>query len=339
MHILEKLVKASGNPYGIQGSKINDVNNYIDTGSYSFNALISGSIYGGIPDNKIIALAGESAVGKTFFALSIAKNFLNSNSNANVIYFDAESAITTDVIKTHNIDSKRFAILGIDTIENFRTQCIKILNDYETNSEDVREQNPIMIVLDSLGMMATNKETEDIGEGKNVRDMTKASVIKGAFRVLTLKLSKLKVPLILTNHMYANVSPYGPRTEMGGGSGVKYAASIIVELTKKKITDSDKTVIGNNIICKLLKSRITQEQKTSETKLYFDARGLDKYHGLLELGLKHNVFKKNGAWYSYNDMKFQTTKIENETFWTPELLEVMNKCAEAEYKYGREKFE
>ena len=140
--------------------------------------------------------------------------------------------------------------------------------------------------------------------------------------------------------MYANISPYGGKNEMGGGAGIKYAASTVVYLSKKKITDTSnvKNLIGNEIICKLQKSRLTKESKVVETRLFFDHRGLDKYHGLIDLGVKHGIFQRKGAWYSFGDMKFQNKDIEEniEEFFDEEKLNLLDEAAAKEFCYGGE---
>ena len=203
-------------------------------------------MYGGIPNNKIIALAGESATGKTYFALGMCQRFLEDNPDGVVLYFDTEQAITSDMIRDRGIDPARVAIFPVATVESFRHQAIQIVDKYIEQNEN----RPVVVVLDSLGMLSTDKEMNDTAEGKNVRDMTRAQVVKSTFRVLTLKLGKAGIPLIMTNHTYDVVGAYVPMKEMGGGSGLKYAASTIVYLSKKK--DKDGTdVIGNiiNVSC------------------------------------------------------------------------------------------
>lgn len=332
---LRNLIKASGNDYADIGAGMNDIDGYIDTGSYIFNALVSGSIYKGIPNNKITALAGESSVGKTYFALSIVKHFLSISPENVVIYFDSESAVTSSIIESHDINEEQFSLLPVDTIENFRTQSTKILDEYMK----IEDRPPMMLVLDSLGMLSTNKESVDVASGDNVRDMTRPALIKGAFRVLTLKLAKAKVPMILTNHVYATMSPYGKKSEMGGGTGLKYAASIVVNLTKRKLVDKkdSKKLIGANIVCELLKSRLTKEGKKVDTKLYFD-KGLDVYHGLLEFGVEQGVIMRNGPWYSIGDVKFQTKSLEEnpEQYLTKEVLDSLDECANREFCYGND---
>jgi RecA/RadA recombinase len=186
----------------------------IDTGSYILNAVLSGSIYGGVPNNKITAFAGESATGKTFFVLGIIKSFLDSDPEAGVMYYDTEAAVTRQMMEERGIDTKRVIVAEMDTIQRFRTHAIKTLEYYEKSGKD---RPPFMMVLDSLGLLSTTKEMEDTAEGKETRDMTKAQVIKAAFRVLTLKLAKVKVPLLVTNHVYAAVGSYVPTNEISGG--------------------------------------------------------------------------------------------------------------------------
>ena len=118
--------------------------------------------------------------------------------------------------------------------------------------------------------------------------MTRAQVVKSIFRVLTLKLGKANIPLIVTNHTYDVVGAYMPTKEMGGGSGLKYAASTIIFLSKSKEKDG-KDVIGNIIKCETKKSRFTKENAKIATRLFFDERGLDPYYGLLDLGEKYGV--------------------------------------------------
>ena len=337
MNFLQDVVKEIGNEYAglvADGVAAGDTESYIDTGSYIFNALVSGSIYGGVPSNKITAIAGESSTGKTFFCLGIVQHFLESNPDAGVIYFESESAITKSMIVDRGIDPSRMMIVPVTTVQEFRTQALKILDKYlEVKKED---RQPMMFVLDSLGMLSTTKEIEDSSEGKETRDMTRAQVTKAIFRVLTLKLGKANVPMLVTNHTYDVVGAYVPTKEMGGGSGLKYAASTIIYLSKSKEKDG-KTVIGNIIKCKAHKSRLTKENSQVETRLYYD-RGLDRYYGLLELGEKYGVFERVG-----NRIKIDGTSVypksilsDPEKYFTPEIMQALDESAAMEFKYGND---
>ena len=336
MNFLSDIVKEIDNEYAglvSDGVAAGDTAAYIDTGSYIFNALVSGSIYGGIPSNKITALAGESSTGKTFYCLGIVKHFLDMDPDAGVIYFESESAISRDMIESRKIDSKRMVIVPVTTVQEFRQQAIKIIDKYLQMPEESRQ--PMMFVLDSLGMLSTSKEIEDTEAGKETRDMTRAQVVKSIFRVLTLKLGKANVPMIVTNHTYDVVGAYVPTKEMGGGSGLKYAASTIIYLSKKKEKDG-KEVIGNIIKAKTAKSRLSKENSEVETRLYYDDRGLDRYYGLLELGEKYGVFQRVGNRVKVGESSVYPKSIlaDPEKYFTPEVMTRLDKAAEQEFSYG-----
>jgi len=336
MSFLKDLIKSTGNEYaGIvaDGVQAGDVDSFVDTGSYIFNALLSGSLHGGLPKNKITAIAGESATGKTFFALGMVKQFLSDNPDAAVIYFESESAITKEMIEERGIDSKRIVIVPVVTVQQFRTQSIGILDKYLETDES--ERPPMMFVLDSLGMLSTTKEIEDTAEGKETKDMTRAQIVKGAFRVLTLKLGRAKVPMIVTNHTYDVIGSMFPQKEMGGGSGLKYAASSIIYLSKRKEKDGT-DIIGNIIHCKNAKSRLTVENKVVDVRLSYDS-GLDRYYGLLDLALKHGVFEKSSTRVKLPNGKTEFGKTINnnpEKYFTPEVMESLEKAVNTEFKYG-----
>ena len=335
MSFLTDVAKEIGNEYAglvSDGVSAGDNANFIDTGSHIFNALVSGSIYGGVPSNKITAIAGESSTGKTFFCLGIVQHFLDSNPDAGVIYFESESAISKQMIEDRGIASDRMLIVPVATIEQFRTQACRILDNYVDQPEDKRQ--PLMFVLDSLGMLSTEKEIADVVADKQVRDMTKSQLIKGAFRVLTLKLGKANVPMLVTNHTYDVIGSYVPTKEMGGGSGLKYASSTIIYLSKKKEKDGTE-VVGNIIKCKAQKSRLTKENSQIETRLYYD-KGLDRYYGLLELGERGGLWKNVAGRYEMNGKKVYAKQIlkDPETYFTTEVMQALDEIAAQEFRYG-----
>ena len=335
---LKNIVKEIDNEYAglMNEGGVGDINSFVDTGSYIFNALCSGSVYGGVPSNKITALAGESGTGKTFFCLGIVQNYLAENPDAGVVYFESEAAITKEMIDERNIDGSRMILVPVTTVQEFRTQAIQILDKYL--ALDTKDRKPMMFVLDSLGMLSTSKELADSAEGKDTRDMTRAQVVKAIFRILTLKLGKANVPLIVTNHTYDVVGAYVPTKEMGGGSGLKYAASTIIYLSKKKEKDG-KDVIGNIVKAKAAKSRLTVENSIVETRLYFDARGLDRYYGLLELGEKYGVLERKGNRIVVGESSVYPSAIlkDPSKYFTEEIMEKLDWAASQEYKYGTEK--
>jgi len=333
---LKQIIKETGNEYASlvsEGVEAGDVDTFIDTGSHIFNAVLSGSIHGGIPSNKITALAGESATGKTFFVLGMVKHFLDSNPDAGVIYFESESALTKQLIEDRGIDSERMIIMPVTTVQEFRTQALTVLDKYM--EQDEADRKPIFLVLDSLGMLSTTKEVEDTADGKETRDMTRAQVLKAAFRVLTLKLGRAKVPMVITNHTYDVVGAYMPTKEMGGGSGLKYAASTIIYLSKKKEKDGTE-VIGNIIHCKTQKSRLSKENMMVDVRLRYET-GLDKYYGLLDLAVKHGIFKQVSTRIELPDGTKQYAKSiynEPEKYFTDDIMAQLDEAAKKEYSYG-----
>ena len=306
---------------------------FIDTGSYILNGVLSGSLYGGVPDNKITAFAGESATGKTYFVLGIVRAFLDKNPEGAVVYYDTEAAVTRGMMEARGIDTNRVIIAEPDTIQKFRTHALKMLEAYDKHP--LGKRPPMMMVLDSLGLLSTTKEMEDSTEGKETRDMTKAQTIKAAFRVLTLKLAKVKVPMLVTNHVYEMVGAYIPQKEMGGGSGLKYAASTIAYLGKKKERDGDE-IVGNIIKVNMHKSRLSKENSKVEVLLTYD-KGLDKYYGLLDLAEKHKIFNKVSTRYELPDGSkvFGKTINENpEKYYTEEIMKRLEAAAKTEFSYG-----
>ena len=333
MDFLKDIVKEIGNEYTQLASDIDETERYVDTGSYIFNGLVSGSIFGGVSGNKITAIAGESSTGKTFFSLAVVKNFLNSNPDGYCLYFDTEAAVNKSLLADRGIDLNRLVVVNVVTIEEFRVKALKAVDKYMKMTED--ERKPCMFVLDSLGMLSTEKEIKDALDDKQVRDMTKSQLVKGAFRMLTLKLGQANIPLIVTNHTYDVIGSYVPTKEMGGGSGLKYAASTIIYLSKKK--EKDKTeVVGNLIKAKTAKSRLSKENKQVEIRLFFDHRGLDRYYGLLELGEIGGLWKNVAGRYEIGGKKLYAKQIlsEPETYFTNEVMQALDEIAKKEFSYG-----
>ena len=333
MDFLKDIVKEIGDDFTQLAADIDETERYIDTGSYIFNGLVSGSIFGGVSSNKITAIAGESSTGKTFFSLAVVKNFLDSNPDGYCLYFDTESAVNKGLLESRGVDLTRTVVVNVVTIEEFRTKALKAVDKYLQMPTD--ERKPCMFVLDSLGMLSTEKEIRDALDDKQVRDMTKSQLVKGAFRMLTLKLAQANVALIVTNHTYDVIGAYVPTKEMGGGSGLKYAASTIIYLGKKKEKDG-KEVIGNIIKAKTHKSRLSKENKQVEIRLYYDERGLDRYYGLLELGEIGGLWKNVAGRYEINGKKIYAKQIlaSPEEYFTPEVMQALDETAQKEFSYG-----
>ena len=333
MDFLKEIVKEIGDDYTQLAADINEEEEFIDTGSYIFNAVVSGSIFGGVSGNKITAIAGESSTGKTFFSLAVVKNFLDNNPDGYCLYFDTEAAVNKGLLESRGIDLKRLVVVNVVTIEDFRQKALKAVDIYLNTK--IEDRKPCMFVLDSLGMLSTEKEIRDALDEKQVRDMTKSQLVKGAFRMLTLKLGQAKIPLLVTNHTYDVIGSYVPTKEMGGGSGLKYAASTIIYLSKKK-EKSEKEVVGNIIKAKTVKSRLSKENKDVEIRLFYDHRGLDRYYGLLELGELGGLWKNVAGRYEMNGKKIYAKQIlaDPETYFTSEVMQALDEIAQKYFSYG-----
>ena len=333
MDFLKDIVKEIGDDFTQLAAAIDETERYIDTGSYIFNGLVSGSIFGGVSSNKITAIAGESSTGKTYFSLAVVKNFLDNNPDGYCLYFDTEAAVNKALLTSRGVDLNRVVVVNVVTIEEFRTKALKAVDKYL--QMPIEDRKPCMFVLDSLGMLSTEKEIRDALDDKQVRDMTKSQLVKGAFRMLTLKLGQANVPLIVTNHTYDVIGAYVPTKEMGGGSGLKYAASTIIYLSRKKEKDG-KEVVGNIVKAKTHKSRLSKENKQVEIRLYFDERGLDKYYGLLELGEIGELWKNVAGRYEINGKKIYAKEIYKnpEKYFTPEVMQALDEIAHKEFSYG-----
>jgi RecA/RadA recombinase len=334
---LKKFLKAADSEYATiaaDGLVGGDITNWIGTGSLSLNALVGASIYSGIPGNKVIELCGDKATGKTFYLLAIIKAFQEQFPTGLVIFFETEGATTLKTLEDRGVDTSRIGWCPVGTVEEFRSQAMRIANDYQETPED--ERPPMFFALDSLGMLSTLKETKDIAAGHDARDMTRAQGIKGTFRALTLKLAILGIPLVMTNHVSPVIGAYVPTKIGTGGSGREYAASATIMLTKKK-GEIDGKKVGVIITAKLEKCRYTVEGRKVETLLRWDT-GLDPYWGLLDFALKFGAATKEGHQIHFIDGGKATSRKEVEAnpakYFTKVVLDKIEEHVAGEFQFG-----
>jgi hypothetical protein len=209
-----------------------------------------------------------------------------------VFYFESESALSKDMLAERGVDIKRTAIVPVATIQEFRTQAIKILDKYMESKE--KDRHPMFFVLDSLGNLSTTKEVEDISSGADTRDMTRAQLIRGAFRVLTLKLGKAKVALLVVNHVYDVVGGYLPMKKMGGGC--------LVAGTKIQTPKGDKNIeevqIGDIVSTLLGEKEVTKTFSFDDKDVYeitFDCGNT------IKCSIDHK-FLVDGKWLSVSNL-------------------------------------
>jgi RecA/RadA recombinase len=317
---------------------------FIDTGSYSLNAALSGSIFGGLADNKIGAFAGPESSGKTFLALALVHQFLKDNPDAAVAYYDTEAALTKDMVAARGIDTDRILLTEVDTVQDFSHRAMKLLDLYEKGRiehEKKKKNEPyprLMFVLDSLGMLSTRKEMDEIAKGSDTKDMTRAQLVKAAFRTLTLKCAKCNVPMLVTNHVYDPQAAYQAK-QMSGGSGLKYAASSIAFFTKGKEKESiggKDVVVGSVVNITMMKSRLSKEFTKVEALIRYDS-GLDKFYGLFQLmkDLKLTKLKgKEWTWPDGSTVSGPDVEKNPEKYFTHEVLLALDEEVKKALRYG-----
>ena len=269
----------------------------------------------------------------SYLSYGVMREFLEQNEKGRVVLFDTEVAVDKEDLAGRGIDIKRVVLMYPESIQEFRTQSTQILDGYSKLKKD--QKIPLLFVLDSLSNLASAKETDDAVEGKEVTDMTRAKTIRSVFRIITPKLGKNKISMIVTNHTYDNImSMYGGK-EISGGGGFKYAASTIVTLGKRKDQDADKTVKGLIITAKSYKSRFTKPEKKVELNLDF-TKGLGRYYGLLDIAEEYGIFPKTGNKYETEHGKFFGTAINKnpERFFTKEILLRVDEACKTEFMFG-----
>ena len=218
------------------------------------------------------------------------------------------------MLAERGIDPKRFVLIPVSTVQEFRNQATKICDNVDKVPLEAR--HPILLVLDSLGNLSTEKEVKDIIEGNDTRDMTRAQLIRGAFRVLALRLSKLQMPMIVTNHTYDVIGAYVPTKEMGGGSGLKYAASTIVYLSKSKDRDSDKNVVGNIIGSGTALTNLNYNAITNKPDLtvYATNTNLNTISTFSALNISNLTIMSNNKQDTYTPERQYPPKLYNSVF-------------------------
>lgn len=308
------------------------ISSFVDTGSYAYNALVSGSIYGGIPGNRVTTLAGESSTGKSYLLLSMVKNFLDTFEGSFVFFFESEYALSKKDFVKRGIDPSRVNLNRVDTVEAFKDKAYKSVKYLIDQFPDPSTRPRVMLCLDSLGYLSTTKELKDADSGKESADMTRARAIRSAFRVLLKLLGVNNIPFVLTTHIYDTMSPFSP-TAINGGKSVYYASTLILSL-RKSLSKDGKEVIGSIVKMTTEKSRLTKEKQTVETVINFDG-GLDRYHGLVDLAIESGAIEYNGRQFIIDGKKVwgKTIASNPEQYFTKEVLDKIDTYCQKKYLY------
>jgi RecA/RadA recombinase len=334
---ISKKVDKNISEYGstLKNSIYSNIDEYIDTGSYSLNRLITGDIYKGIPRGRVIALAGESGVGKSFVSGMAIKNA--QQMGYTVIYYDSENAVDNDFMERIGVDTDNMMYFPIDVIEDFRNHAINTCKQYL----DENPEEKVMIVLDSFGNLSCAKEKRDLEAGKDNSDMgARAKAGKSMLKEMTHFCGKYRVPFVFTNHTYKDVAsapnPMYAKDIQGGGRQATYMASAVIMLRKSIDKDENKKKKGSIIRMKSDKNRLARDEQQTEMYLSFTA-GPNKYYGLLADALESGVMTKPSVgWYQtkFSDKKVREKELYSNKIFTKELLDELNEYCIKTYQYA-----
>ena len=338
---LNKLKKTSKNKYLFIASEENNVysnQKTTSTGCYVLNALISSDINMGIEDGKRYLFAGEEAVGKSFLCMSIVKNYLLEHKNAIAVCLESEGSSILRMCKTFDIDLSRVLIVPVRTVEETRTEVLGFLKDLKEANEgkEESERQKMIILIDSIGNLSTNKELEDIESGSDTRDMTRTQLLKGFGRATSLELSICNVPMLMVTHVYDSMDRYSP-VVVSGGSGIKYISDFICVLTKGKEKDG-KTQTGVIVKATVRKSRYTTEGISAKILISFK-HGLYPYSSLVELAQEYGAFQKEGISYILPDgtkEKMKTVREKFKNFVNETNMNAINECIINRFTFGKD---
>ena len=232
---------------------------YFDLGNYALNAQVSGDIFKGAPAGKVTLFSGEESTGKTFLALNASRGA--QRKGYKIIWVDTESAMDENLMERFQIDSKECVILPMNTIDNVIKLITKIGEDLKYLKGQGEDIPKMMIVIDSLGNLTTQREIDQVIGGNIKADVGwKQKLMKRLFTLCTVNMGVLQIPIIAVNHVYQTMNPYGEPTRMAGGAGPFYNSSTIIDLSKAKLKDGKdkKQQTGIIVTSKIKKSRFTK---------------------------------------------------------------------------------
>jgi len=259
------------------GAGVSAITEYIPVGNYICNACLTGSLFGGIPNNRSTCLSGESGVGKTYLLLNIAREA--QKKNYFVIWYDSENAIEASQLKQFGVDPSMFRYEPVGTVQEFKTNITQTVELLIEKKESGMEIPKVLFILDSVGNLASAKEVSDALSGSDKADMTKAKQIRSIFRILMQKMGVIGGTFVFSNHVYAATDTYVPTSYQAGGKGLVYGSSCILNLSKAKLREgTDNTQTGIIVTAKPEKNRFC---KPTTVKFYISFRtGMNPFVGL-----------------------------------------------------------
>jgi len=335
------------NPLGsvMEQSTFSDVTEWIDTGNYHLNACVSGSLFGGWPNNRSCSIAGPSGTGKTFLILNSIREAISMGYN--VVFYDSEAAVDKELMKKFGIDTNKVNYQPTNTVQEFRTSVTTITGKMQEVKRAGGEVPKIMIILDSAGNLATAKEIDDARTGSEKSDMTRSKILKSIFRIIMTPMADLKIPFLFTNHTY-QTQDFISRQVAGGGTGPEYAASIVLFLGKAQLKEGTEKA-GIIVSAKPNKNRFA---KPNPIKFHLHyTQGMNKYVGLEQyidwedIGITRGIIEKGQKipkatarnWIcKHLDETVPNSEFFSEKVFTREILEKIEERIQPLFNYNTE---
>ena len=294
-------------------SKFFNQKEFVQTTVPALNVALSGQLDGGL-SSGLTVFAGPSKHFKTAFAMLLAKAYLDKYDDAVILFYDSEFGAPQGYFDSFGIDTDRVVHSPITDIEQLKHDVMSQLNNLERTDQ-------VMIIVDSVGNLASKKEVDDALDGKSVADMTRAKQMKSLFRMITPHLTLKDIPAVVVNHTYKEIGLF-PKDIVSGGTGIYYSADnifIIGRQQEKKGTD----VVGYNFIINVEKSRYVREKSKIPIEVSWEG-GISKWSGLLDMALESgHVVKPSNGWYAKSGeddaKKVRLKDTYNKDFWIPIL--------------------
>ena len=336
MSILAKLKKNSNikETSVLSESKFFTDKDMIPTSIPIINVALSGRLNGGLTPG-LTMWAGPSKHFKTAFSLLMAKSYMDKYPDSALLFYDSEFGTPQAYFDSFGIDTKRVLHTPITDIEELKFDIMQQL-------KEINRGDRLIIVVDSIGNLASKKEVDDAENQKSVADMSRAKQIKSLFRMVTPHLNIKDIPMVVVNHTYMEIGMF-PKAIVGGGTGSYYSADNIFILGRQQEKDGTE-VVGYNFIINVEKSRYVRE-KSKIPVTVLQKGGISKYSGLLDIGLESgHVIKPTNGWYSrvntetgeIEEKKWRIKDTDSKDFWTDILNDVtFQKFVEAKYTVGQ----
>jgi RecA/RadA recombinase len=294
-------------------SKLFSTKDLIQTAVPALNVALSGKLDGGLTPGLTI-FAGPSKHFKTAFAMMLVKSFLDKYDDGIVLFYDSEFGAPQSYFENFGIDTGKVVHTPITDIEQLKHDIMKQVNELE-------RKDRVMIVVDSVGNLASKKEVDDALDGKSVADMTRAKQMKSLFRMITPHLTIKDIPMVVVNHTYMEIGMF-PKAIVSGGTGIYYSADNIFIIGRQQEKQGTE-IVGYNFIINVEKSRYVREKSKIPIEVTFEG-GISKWSGLLDIALESgHVIKPSNGWYQIatEEKKYRLNDTYNKEFWMPVLTD------------------